>query len=65
MLLRNRSTFLARRDCRNIVMRDFDQRLVSHNTRPGKVPLTAVMRKLLVTLNAIARDNQPWAYSDT
>ncbi|MFG1424482.1 transposase, partial [Roseixanthobacter liquoris] len=49
----------------NGVMRDFYQRLVTHNKRPGKVALTAVMRKLLVTLNAIARDNQPWAHSGT
>ena len=49
----------------NSIMRDFYQRLVSHNKRPGKVALTAVMRKLLVTLNAIARDNQPWAHRDT
>ncbi len=49
----------------NSIMRDFYQRLVSHNKRPGKVALTAVMRKLLVTLNAIARDNQPWVHCDT
>jgi transposase len=38
----------------------FYDRLVHHNQRPGKVALTAVMRKLLVTANAIARDAQPW-----
>lgn len=47
----------------NPVMRDFYQRLVQHNKRPGKVALTAVMRKMLVTLNAIARDNQPWRHA--
>lgn len=38
----------------------FYQRLVTQNQRPGKVALTAVMRKILVTANAIARDRQPW-----
>ncbi|TXN00177.1 IS110 family transposase, partial [Methylobacterium sp. WL64] len=28
--------------------------------RPKKVALVAVMRKLLVTLNAIVRDRTPW-----
>ena len=41
---------------------DFE-RLATVNKRPGKVALTAVMRKLLGTLNAIARDNQPWAHA--
>jgi transposase len=40
--------------------RDFYHRLVTDNRRPGKVALTAVMRKLLVTANAVARDRQPW-----
>jgi transposase len=39
----------------------FYDRLVTENKRPGKVALTAVMRKLLVTANAIARDRKPWA----
>jgi transposase len=38
----------------------FYHRLVTQNRRPGKVALTAVMRKLLVTANAVARDRQPW-----
>lgn len=38
----------------------FYHRLVTHNRRPGKVALTAVMRKLLITANAVARDRQPW-----
>ena len=38
----------------------FYDRLISQNQRPGKVALTAVMRKLLVTANAVARDRQPW-----
>jgi transposase len=47
----------------NPVMRDFYQNLVQANHRPGKVALTAVMRKMLVTLNAIARDQQPWSHA--
>jgi transposase len=46
----------------NPIMRDFYQRLVNSNGRPGKVALTATMRKILVTLNAIARDQQPWKH---
>lgn len=38
----------------------FYERLVTDNKRPGKVALTALMRKLLVTANAVARDRQPW-----
>jgi len=41
-------------------MKTFYDRLVGQNQRPGKVALLAVMRKLLVTANAIARDRQPW-----
>lgn len=41
-------------------MRDFYDRLVNTNRRPGKVALVAVMRKMLVILNAIARDGDPW-----
>ena len=41
-------------------MRAFFDRLVTINKRPGKVALTAVMRKILVILNAIARDGMPW-----
>ena len=46
----------------NAIMRAFYQRLVEHNKRAGKVALVAVMRKMLVTLNAIARDQQPWKH---
>lgn len=45
-------------------LKTFYQRLVTDNKRPGKVALTAVMRKILVTLNAIARDNTPWHLAD-
>jgi transposase len=40
--------------------KDFYDRLVRQNRRPGKVALTAVMRKLVITANAVARDRQPW-----
>jgi transposase len=40
--------------------KDFYDRLAGQNRRPGKVALTAVMRKLLITANAVARDRQPW-----
>lgn len=46
----------------NPIMRAFYQRLVEHNKRTGKVALVAVMRKMLVTLNAIARDQKPWKH---
>jgi transposase len=45
----------------NPVIRAFFLRLTEVNKRPGKVALTAVMRKILVILNAIARDGKPWA----
>ena len=38
-------------------MQDFYNRLVETNHRPGKVALTAVMRKILAIANAIARDH--------
>lgn len=44
----------------NPVMRDFYQRLVQSNHRPGQVAMLAVMRKLLVTLNAMVRDAADW-----
>jgi transposase len=40
--------------------KSFHDRLVEKNQRSGLVALTAVMRKLLVVANAIARDRQPW-----
>jgi len=38
-------------------LRDFYDRLVQTNNRPGKVALTAVMRKILVIANAVAGGN--------
>ena len=43
----------------NPPIRDFYQRLKS-NGKPSKVALTASMRKLLVMLNAMLRDQTPW-----
>ena len=31
--------------------------------KPPKVALVAIMRKMIVTLNAILRTNLPWAYA--
>ena len=38
-------------------LRDFNDRLVETNHRPGKIALIAVMRKILVIANAVARDH--------
>ena len=43
----------------NPVMKAFSDRLVALN-KPGKVILTAIMRKLLTTLNAILKTQTPW-----
>jgi transposase len=42
-------------------LKTFYDRLVIENKRPGKVALTALMRKMLITLNAIVREGKPWA----
>jgi len=47
----------------NDVICSFYQRLLGHGKKK-KQALTACMRKLLVTLNAILRDRQPWRYSE-
>lgn len=44
----------------NQVMHVAYERLVTRNRRPGKVALTAIMRRMLVILNAIARTGEPW-----
>ena len=46
----------------NPVIKSFYERLLE-NGKEKKVALTACMRKLLVILNAMARDQQPWRYS--
>lgn len=43
----------------NPVIAEFYRRLRGFG-KPPKVALTACMRKLLVTLNAILRDRKPW-----
>jgi transposase len=43
----------------NPIIAAFYQRFVTAG-RPGKVAVTAAMRKLLVILNAILRDQRPW-----
>lgn len=44
---------------RNPVIRAFHRRLVAAG-HPGKVAVTAAMRKLLTILNAMLRDRRPW-----
>jgi transposase len=44
---------------RNPALKAFYQRLIGRG-RPAKVAITACMRKLLVILNAILRDQTPW-----
>lgn len=43
----------------NPVIKEFYERLLK-NGKPKKVAITACMRKMLVILNAMARDNEPW-----
>ena len=43
----------------NPALQAFYQRLIERG-RPAKVAITACMRKLLVVLNAILRDQTPW-----
>ena len=45
--------------CHNPVFRAFKDRLRQAGKKP-KVIIVAVMRKLIVALNAMIRDNQPW-----
>ena len=43
----------------NPTLKAFKQRLIASGKKP-KVAIVAVMRKLIVTLNAMVRDNAPW-----
>lgn len=43
----------------NPILKTFKQRLLAAGKKP-KVAIIAVMRKLIVTLNAMLRDNRPW-----
>jgi transposase len=45
----------------NPVFKQFYDRLVGKG-KPAKVALVAIMRKMLVTLNAMIRDNRTWKY---
>lgn len=45
----------------NHVLREFYQRLLAKG-KAKKVALTAVMRRLIVILNAIIRDQKPWQH---
>lgn len=45
------------------VIKTFYDRLVERG-KPKKLALTACMRKILVILNAMVRDNQPWSVPD-
>lgn len=47
----------------NPIMKAFYRHLVDDNRRPGKVALIAVMRKMLVTLNAMIRDRSDWRHA--
>ena len=44
----------------NPVLKAFYERL-RNKGKAVKVAIVAVMRKLIVTLNAMVRNNQPWA----
>lgn len=46
----------------NPVIREFYQRLTGEG-KPHKVAMTACMRKLLVILNAMVRDQRPWEHA--
>lgn len=48
----------------NKVIKPFYERLVTENKRPGKVAITAAMRKTLVIANAIIQQNQPWKHQN-
>ena len=47
----------------NPVLHAFHQRLIAAG-KPPKVALVACMRKLVVILNAMARDHAPWNPTD-
>jgi len=47
----------------NPVMKAFAERL-KRNGKPKKAVIVAVMRKLIVTLNAILREGKPWRYAE-
>ena len=48
----------------NPVMKCYAEKL-RRNGKPAKVAITAVMRKLIVTLNAMLRTGEPWSHAKT
>jgi transposase len=48
----------------NPVMRLFAEKL-RRNGKPSKVVIAAVIRKLIVTLNAMLRAGEPWSHAKT
>jgi transposase len=48
----------------NRIMKTYAEKL-RHKGKPAKVVITAIMRKLIVTLNAILRTGQPWKHAQT
>jgi len=48
----------------NRVMKIYAERL-RRNGKCAKVAITAVMRKLIVTLNAMLRTGEPWRHAQT
>lgn len=48
----------------NPIMRLFADKL-RRNGKPSKLVIVAVMRKLIVTLNAILRSGKPWSQAQT
>lgn len=48
----------------NPVLKAFHQRLIAAG-KPPKVAIIAVLRKMIITLNAMLRTNQPWACPQT
>jgi transposase len=47
----------------NLVIKTFYERLVGRG-KSKKLALTACVRKILVILNAMVRQNQPWQLAD-
>jgi transposase len=48
----------------NPIMKSFAEKL-RQKGKPAKVVITAVMRKLIVTLNAMLRTGEPWSHAQT
>ena len=48
----------------NPIMKSFAEKL-RRKGKPAKVVITAVMRKLIVTLNAMLRTGEPWSHAKT